>query len=473
MPSAAIFDLDRTLISGSSAVVFQRHLAEAGIASSTDIPFAGAFMRFYETFGENWFMMQPARLSGRAARGWNVEAVAVAMRSAAEELAEMIQPFAPQLIEEHRKAGRLLVLATTSPEPFVRPLADRLGFDDVVATRWRRDNGEFTGEFDGDFVWGPAKLDAVQDWASSNSVSLRTSYAYSDSYFDAPLLDAVRHPVAVNPDPQLRALAALKGWPVRHLDVPEGVAKIAGRELQEWTRPLLRPEIVAPMARFEFSDIENVPSMGPAILVFNHRSYFDPSALALLAARVGRSVRGLGKKEVFDVPIVGNLARWLGGIRVERASGSDEPLKHAAKALEGGEMLMLAPQGTIPRGPAFFDPELKGRWGAARLAAMTKAPVIPVGLWGTEKVWPRSARMPRLDLTDRPLVSVTVGHPVALEYDDPDSDTAAIMSAIVELLPDEARRHHSPSPEELALTYPSGYSGDPTAEATRRPGTDS
>ena len=57
-------------------------------------------------------------------------------------------------------------------------------------------------------------------------------------------------------------------------------------------------------------------------------------------------------------------------------------------------MVALMPQGTIPRGPAFFDPELKGRWGAARLAAMTGAPVIPVGLWGTEKVWPRNARLP-------------------------------------------------------------------------------
>ncbi len=473
MPTAAIFDLDRTLISGSSATVFQRHLAEAGITSGREIPFADAFMRFYETFGENWFMMQPARLSGRAAAGWNVADVEKAMGAAAEELAGMIQPFAPQLIDEHREAGRVLVLATTSPEPFVRPLARRLGFDDVVATRWCSEGGEFTGELDGPFVWGPAKLDAVKQWAAENSVVLSRSYAYSDSYFDAPLLDAVGHPTAVNPDPQLRALAALRSWPVRHLDVAEGVAKIAGRELQAWTRPLLRPEIVAPLAQFEFNDIHNIPESGPAILVFNHRSYFDPSALALLVARVGRSVRGLGKKEVFDAPIIGNLAKWLGGIRVERASGSDEPLRHAAKALRGGELLMLAPQGTIPRGPAFFDPELKGRWGAARLAAMTHAPVIPVGLWGTEKVWPRSSRLPRMSLTDRPLVSVTVGKPVKLGYDDTEADTEAIMAAISALLPEEAHRRHEPTPEELALTYPPGYSGDPDAEIDRRPGTNS
>jgi len=473
MPSAAIFDLDRTLISGSSAIVFQHHLANAGITSGREIPFADTLMKFYETFGENWFLMQPARLSGRAASGWSVADVATAMKAAAEELAEMIQPFAPDVIEGHREAGRTLVLATTSPEPFVRPLAERLGFDDVVATKWQSADGEFTGELDGPFVWGPAKLDAVKEWATRNGVSLGSSYAYSDSYFDAPLLDAVGHPTAVNPDPQLRALAALRSWPVRHFDVAEGVAKIAGRELQEWTRPLLRPEIVAPMARFEFNGIHNIPESGAAILVFNHRSYFDPSALALLVARAGRSVRGLGKKEVFDAPIIGNLAKWLGGIRVERASGSDEPLRHAAKALRGGELLMLAPQGTIPRGPAFFDPVLKGRWGAARLASMTHAPVIPVGLWGTEKVWPRSARIPRLTFSDRPLVSVTVGQPVELGYADTEADTEAIMSSISALLPGEAQVRHDPTPEELLLTFPPGYTGSPTSEADRRPGTDS
>ena len=64
-------------------------------------------------------------------------------------------------------------------------------------------------------------------------------------------------------------------------------------------------------------------------------------------------------------------------------------------------MVAIMPEGTIPRGPAFFDPELKGRWGAARLAQMTGAPVIPVGMWGTEKVWPRSSRLPNVfNVTD-------------------------------------------------------------------------
>jgi putative phosphoserine phosphatase/1-acylglycerol-3-phosphate O-acyltransferase len=136
-------------------------------------------------------------------------------------------------------------------------------------------------------------------------------------------------------------------------------------------------------------------------------------------------------------------------------------------------MVALMPQGTIPRGPSFFDPELKGRWGAARLAAMTQAPVVPVGLWGTEKVWPRSSRLPRIwNVADPPLVRVRVGPAVELKYRSPDADTKRIMKAIVDLLPPEARQPHEPTEEELRLTYPPGYKGDPAAEDTRRPGTD-
>jgi putative phosphoserine phosphatase/1-acylglycerol-3-phosphate O-acyltransferase len=176
----------------------------------------------------------------------------------------------------------------------------------------------------------------------------------------------------------------------------------------------------------------------------------------LTVMKRGRPIRFLGKKEVFDAPVVGPLARAMGGIRVERGSGSDEPLRAAAEALEAGELVALMPQGTIPRGELFFDPMLKGRPGAARLAAMTKAPVIPIGLWGTEKVWPRRARLPNVtNLTSPPTVRTRVGAPVALGYDDVAADTARIMEAIISLLPAEARERRTPTPEEIALAMPS------------------
>ncbi|MDP1805085.1 MAG: HAD-IB family hydrolase, partial [Acidimicrobiales bacterium] len=138
-----------------------------------------------------------------------------------------------------------------------------------------------------------------------------------------------------------------------------------------------------------------------------------------------------------------------------------------------GELVALMPQGTIPRGPAFFDPVLKGRWGAAQLAAETGAQVIPVGLWGTEKVWPRSARLPDLlALRNPPTVQVRVGEPVIGLTGDADKDTNLIMRSIAALLPAEARKRYEPTEDELRRTYPSSYTGDPDAETERRPGSD-
>lgn len=471
MPTAAIFDLDRTLLVGSSAPIFQKHLVAAGLASERAIPGQAAYEKSYEMFGENPVMMQLARLFVRTAEGWPIADVAGAAKAAADELVAEVPGFARTLLDEHRDAGRVLVLATTSPAAFVTPFAERLGFDHVVATRWIDDGQAYTGELDGEFLWNRAKRDAVVRLAEAEGINLAKSYAYSDSTYDVPLLKAVGKPVAVNPDPQLTAIAGLNGWPIRHLDVSPGVAKVAGRELQEWFRPFNRPELV-PNARFEFAGLDNIPKSGAAILVFNHRSYFDPTAVGLLTGQAERPARFLGKKEVFDAPIIGRLGALMGGIRVDRGTGSNEPLDKAIKALEGGEMVAMAPQGTIPRGPAFFDPVLKARWGAARLAHATQAPVIPVGLWGTEKVWPRSARLPNLDFTDPPTVTVTVGGPVELKYKSLEKDTERIMSAIVDLLPAEAREQRTPTEEELLLTYPPGYTGDPHAEADRRPGSD-
>ncbi len=470
--AAAFFDLDRTIITDSTSSVFQRHLQAAGIASERNIPGADVFGQVYRVLGENRALMQLAKYGVRVNAGWSVDDVAAATSAAAEELVDMVLPYALIEIAEHRAAGRKLVLATTSPDPWVRPLAELLEFDDVIATKWESSAGVYTGRLDGRFTWGRGKKDAVVEWAEANGVNLKSSYAYSDSRFDVPMLRSVGHPVAVNPDLQLEGIARLNGWPVRNFDVPDGVLKVAGREIQDWLRPINRPDLAAPNARFDIQGTENIPSDGPVIVVFNHRSYFDAIAVNFTLAKAGRPARFLGKKEVFDAPVVGAINTAMGGIRVDRGTGSEEPLDRAIAALEAGELICIAPEGTIPRGPAFFDPELKGRWGAARLAAATKAPVVTLSLWGTEKVWPRNQRFPKMDLTDRPEITVRVGPPVKLAYKSPDADTKRIMKALVKHLPAEAREHRTPTADELAATYPSGYQGEPELELSRRPGTD-
>jgi putative phosphoserine phosphatase / 1-acylglycerol-3-phosphate O-acyltransferase len=474
MTGAAVFDLDRTLLRGASGPVISQALRDAGVMSGRSIPGEGLVYRLFNLVGETRPSMILTRQAARFARGWRRDQVRDAGKQAAEVLAGAVQPFAHAIIDDHRAAGRRLVLATTTPDDMIRPLAERLGFDDVVATRYGVDgDGRYDGTIDGEFVWGRGKLQAVRDWAGREGVDVDASWAYSDSFYDAPLLAAVGHPVVVNPDPRMLALAVVRRWPVVHLDVPAGVPKlpVLDVEPQRVLQALMRPELL-PWVRFDIDGVDRIPAEGPAIVVANHRSYFDPLALGATFARRGRAVRFLGKKELFDAPVVGTVARALGGIRVDRASGSDDPLVEAAAALAAGELVAILPQGTIPRGRAFFDPELKGRWGAARLAAQAKVPVVPIGLWGTEEVWPRADRVPRVwNLTHPPTVRVRVGEPVPLKLRSAEADTRRIMAAISALLPPEARRDRAPTAEELASTYPPGHSGDGD-ERGRRPGED-
>lgn len=461
--AAAFFDLDRTLLRTSSTPAINAALFEAGLVRRRDMPGQGLILGFYDAFGETLPSMALARAAALAQRGWPVADVARAADAAAIRLEESLQPHARNLIERQRAEGQRLVLATTTPAHLIGAFAARIGFDDVVATRYetRVDPAgveRFTGRLAGGFVWSFGKLRAVRAWAREQGVDLKDSAAFSDSVYDIPLLGAVGHPAAVNPDIRLQTVATLRRWKVMHLDAPPGVPRLFGAELVDVGR-LAVQQFANPLARLDISGTEHIPRSGPAIVVANHRSYFDPFVWVTAIFEAGRNPRSLGKKEVLDAPIIGSLARAAGSIRVDRDGGGNEAYRQAVEALGGGELVLVAPQGTIPRGEAFFDPVLVGKTGAARLAGATGAPVIPIGVWGTENVWPRSSRLPDpAALLNRPRVQVRVGPPVrGLSGTDFGADTEAIMAAIVRLLPPEARKHRTPSPEELARTYPAGH----------------
>ncbi len=453
--TAAFFDLDRTLLAGGSAPVFADTLRSLGV-DTPRVPGQDLFLKLYDLVGETKAGMQLARSAVTKAAGLRREDVRNAAHGSVEALLIRVQPYVAAVLAEHRLAGDMLVLATTSPYDLVAPFAEALGFDAVVATRYGENEGTYTGEIDGTFVWGPGKLAAVQEWSQQNNVSMGDSAAYSDSYFDAPLLGAVGRPTAINPDMRLLALSALKGWPVRWLDAPSGVPRLFGVEPLDVLRRVIRPEFI-PYARFSFEGVNNIPSQGPVIIAANHRSYFDPLALALLLARAGRNGRFLAKKEVVNAPVVGQIVKAFGTISVDRGSGSAQPLDLAAQALAAGEVIVILPQGTIPRGEAFFDPQLSGRPGVARLAAMSGAPVIPVGLWGTERVWPRNAKVPNMaNVTSPPLVLAKAGKAVPMKNTRKSlaADTDTIMEAISGLLPAESKKKRKVSEADLRATMP-------------------
>ncbi len=454
--SAVFIDLDRTLLCQASGQALNQALMDEGVLpQGRTLPGDKLLYAINNRLGENLLSMGLVRAAARVAKGWDQRKVQAAGRRAVAGLSEMVAPFAPQYLAAFRADGHQLVLSTTTPVDMIAPFAEAMGFDDVIATRYETDdNGRYTGRLYEGFVWGTGKLRAVREWADEHGVDLDECHACSDSVFDTPLLSSVGWPHAVNPDPSLTAIATARRWPIEHWDRPPGVPSVLGLEPYHMLRPFVRPASF-PYARFDIAGTELVPKKGPVLLAANHRSYFDVAALAIVARDIGRPVRFLGKKEIFEAPVVGQIARAIGGIPVDRGVDALSPLRAAEAALKAGEVVIVLPQGTIPRGDAFFDVELKGKTGTARLAATTGATVVPVGLWGTEQVWARSARMPDFTLVRKPpMITVRVGAPVPLSLTNAKADTVSIMAAISALLPAESRVRREPTAEELARSKP-------------------
>ena len=175
----------------------------AGLAAAA-IPGEALLFRLFNTVGETLPSMALARQAVALGQGRSRAAVQARRRRPPPSGWSSWCSRSPRpLFDEHRAAGRPVVLATTTPYDLVKPLADLLGLDDVIATRYGVSaDGTYDGTLDGPFVWSAGKLAAVRQWADEHGVDLAASYAYSDSVYDAPLLAAVGHPFVVNPDPR-------------------------------------------------------------------------------------------------------------------------------------------------------------------------------------------------------------------------------------------------------------------------------
>ena len=373
---AVFVDLDRTLLRSASGPIFHEAMvAEGVLPEGHRLPGDRLLYGFYDVFGESVPFIALARAAAAIMKGRSTEATRRAAKRAVESLVDLVQPFALETLAEHRRASRPLVLATTSPVDLVTPLADALGFDGVIATRYEHSGGRYTGRLDGGFVWGVGKRAAVGRWAADHGFELRASHAYSDSVFDLPLFHSVEHPHPVNADPRLLAVALALRWPLEHWDRAPGVPSLLGFEPYHLARPFVRPGMF-PYARFDLRGLEHVPRRGPVLLASNHRSYFDVAALALVAARIGRPVRFLAKQEIFDAPVVGRVARALGGIPVDRGGGSGAPMRAGCRVTARGRVGRRAAPRDHParrgilrsgaEGPNRYGTPGRGDWGPGR-----------------------------------------------------------------------------------------------------------
>ena len=140
--------------------------------------------------------------------------------------------------------------------------------------------------------------------------------------------------------------------------------------------------------RWHIEGLENIPPQGPAIIAFNHVAYLDPLAIGYVVDRAGRRPRFLAKAELFKDKRIAWVLRGCGQIEVKRGT-VDAPaaLRNALDALERGEVIVIFPEGTVTT-----DPDLEPmppKTGAARLALLSGAPLVPGAIWGTANIWPK------------------------------------------------------------------------------------
>jgi HAD superfamily hydrolase (TIGR01490 family) len=219
---AAFFDLDKTIIARSSTLVMGRTLMRDGLLSPTTVIRGLYAQAVYQLVGADHEKMEQMRHAAlELTKGWEAERVRRLVR---ETMEEVIAPLAYQealdLIAYHRRAGRDVWIISSSGEEIVEPFAEFLGIRDVIATRSGVDD---SGCYDGTlefYAYAGAKATAIRQTAEVRGYDLSRCYAYSDSITDLPMLAAVGHATAVNPDRELRAAAVAMDWAVQDFHSP-------------------------------------------------------------------------------------------------------------------------------------------------------------------------------------------------------------------------------------------------------------
>jgi HAD superfamily hydrolase (TIGR01490 family) len=214
-PGAAFFDLDRTLMAGSSAFQFGRAAYKAGLVNRRALArdaWENVMFRLRGSTDAGTDALR-ARI-GELLRGVRVRDL---QRLAPDVLAGVLPRLYPQMLDlayRHQDAGRPIVICTAASHEMAELLAIVLTFDGAVGSRSEIVDGSYTGRAGGLFTYREGKAEAIRELADSEGIDLARSWAYSDSESDLPMLRAVGHPVAVNPDGPLAKVAREEGWEI-------------------------------------------------------------------------------------------------------------------------------------------------------------------------------------------------------------------------------------------------------------------
>ncbi len=217
--TAAFFDLDRTLVSGSSGFSILVEMARAGIVSKPQLlrdTWVSARFRLWGLDDATTDAVR-SRVAGYVTNVHTDELEAIAS-AVMDRVLPRIYPEVLARAHAHQRAGEIVYLITASSQEFADLLAEALELDGAIGTRSEIVDGRYTGKPGGPFIYGEGKVGAMLDLAAEHDLDLARSTAYSDSISDLPMLRAVGRPVAVNPDRALRAIAVSEGWEILSLD---------------------------------------------------------------------------------------------------------------------------------------------------------------------------------------------------------------------------------------------------------------
>jgi HAD superfamily hydrolase (TIGR01490 family) len=217
--AAAFFDLDKTLMAGSSGIFFARAAYETGMISRGRL-LRDAYenLRFRLRGSTDDRADDVRQRVGKMIAGVRVRDLE---RLSPRVLAGVLPRLYPEMLARayaHQDAGELVYILTAASQEMADLLAHVLAFDGGLGSRSEIVDGRYTGRPAGPFNYREGKVLSMREVAEREAIDLDASYAYSDSESDLPMLRAVRHAVVVNPDPDLRRIAAEEGWEVLHLD---------------------------------------------------------------------------------------------------------------------------------------------------------------------------------------------------------------------------------------------------------------
>ncbi len=213
----AIFDLDNTLLAGDSDNAWCEFVADLGLVDRSDyLQKTNGFYADYcrgelDIVAYQRFILAPlVGVEPEQLLRWHAQF----MR---EKIEAIILPEAQALVESHRTQGHTPIIITATNTFITAPIAKRLGIEHLLATLPEQRNGFYTGDVTGIPCYREGKVERLALWLTEHHENLTGSFFYSDSHNDLPLLGQVEHPVAVDPDDQLRAYATQHGWPILSL----------------------------------------------------------------------------------------------------------------------------------------------------------------------------------------------------------------------------------------------------------------